>query len=464
MRIRDFSVQLGCVAAAFGMLPAAAQSVLEASEDALPSLPVATQGLRCDGSSDHTGIVIAAGKAADGLLVVPAGCRFDRKRLLRELPPEAVVLDLSVVNGFTSAGETTKSLGILARDAAINDTQWLVGSGHHPALNLNNFGTAGSESAAARLGSLLWSAGDFSNGEAKTGFRGAGILQFGQEPGRSEWSLNLRSLAPWPAIASQYEMWLPLESIAGPGVYRSTGNAMLVSASAGVTGTKLPSATYGQSVQDGTVTWKYADSPDRSLMRISEQGRVQFGPGDFSASFRHQVSPFHPANHVSEWAASGPSKDVLMRLIPTGPAGGEATAPALRANADRGLSIVDGRDNATPIARFDAGHGMETGHVSIRGQLADIRDGLIDVGGKGLLFVRSGGRQVVERLTGGNDGQVVTLHFLDDNITLASGVGIDRMHLEAGQSLPGSMDTVVVLRRLPSNLGGRWVETSRSRK
>ncbi len=454
----------------FALLLAALPSLARA-QTAVPVLPehaapsaVAAQGARCDGTSDDTGAISAATRAAKTLVVVPAGCRFDRQRLLRDLPPDAVILDLSVINGFSSPGETTKSVGVLARDAAVNDSQWLIGSGHHPVLNLNNFGTAGSESAAARRASILWSTGDFSNGSLKTGFRGAGLMQFAQEPDRPEWSLALRSLAPWPAIASAYEMWARGERIAGAGIYRSTGEAMLVSISGGTTGNTPPVARYGQTVRDGSVTWRFVDSSDRSIMRISEQGRVLFGPGDFSASFRDAVSPLHPSNNVSEWVAAGPSKDVMMRFVPTDETGAEAAGPALRATAGQGLAIVSGSDGITPIARFDRVGGLETGHVSERGEMARVVNGVIDVRGKGLLFVQSATRQVVKSLNGGNDGQVLTIQFLDGNTTLTNGSGRDLMHLEGSRSFTGTTDAVIELRRLPTDLGGRWVETSRSEK
>lgn len=464
MQSLAISAITAALAAVCSFTPAYAQSEASILPGSAAQSAVAANGARCDGASDDTAAIVAAGRSARTLLVVPAGCRFDRQRLLRDLPPDAVILDLSVINGFASAGETTKSVGIISRDAAVNDTQWLIGSGHHPALNLNNFGTSNSESAKARRASVLWSAGDFVNGSLKTGFRGAGLLQFAQEPERQEWSLTLRSLAPWPAIASGYEMWARGEKIAGAGIYRSTGEAMLVSTSAGTTGATPPVARYGQTVRDGSVTWRYADSPDRSIMRVSEHGRVLFGPGDFSASFRHAVSPFHPSSNVSEWVAAGPSKDVVVRLVPTDAAGAEAASPALRATAGNGLAIIDGRTNASPIVRFADATGLETGHVSVRGEMATVAGGAIDVRGKGLLFVRSDARRMIETLTGGNDGQVITLHFLDGNTTLADGSGRERMRLEGSQPFAGTTDSVIVLRRLPTELGGRWVETGRSRK
>lgn len=463
MKIRLSAMAVGAIA-----LAAAAVAAGPAALNGLASDPVApgngVRGARCDGKTDDTTAILAAGRLATGIMVVPAGCKFDRERLLRDLPPEAIILDLSTINGFASEGETTKSVGILARDAATNDAQWLIGSGHHAVLNLNNFGVADSESGAARRASMLWSAGDFANGASKTGFRGAGLLQFGRETGRNEWSLSLRSLAPWRAIAARYEMWAPGERIGGPGVYRSNGQAMLVSTRGGVTGRAMPTAAYGEEITDGAVQWRFADSTDRSILRISEQGKVLFGLGDFSASFRHKVSPFHPGGNVSEWAASGPSNDVLSKLIPTDGSGAEVAVPALRASASGGLAVVDGRDYAKPIVQFDSARGMAVSWTSQVGSNATVNAGFIDVAGRSLLFVRGTGRQTIRGLAGGAAGQIVTLHFLDGNTMLANGTGVDRMHLAGSQALAATLDSVVVLRKLPTDLGGRWVEISRSIK
>jgi hypothetical protein len=460
MTISRFATVMGIVSA----VAVAGSLLIPGFAQEPSSSQTAPPGARCDGSTDDTAAIAAAAGSTKGLLVVPSGCRFDRPTLLRNLLPDAIILDLSIINGFASEGETTKSLGILARDSATNDTQWLIGSGHHPVLNLNNFGAAGSDSGSARRASLLWSVGDFANGPSKTGYRGAGILQFGRETGREAWSLSLRSLAPWNAIAAGYEMWAPGEIITGPGVYRSTGEAMLVSTTGGRTGRARPAARYGAPVTDGTVTWRFVDSTDRSLLRIDEEGRVLFGVGDFSATFRHKVSPFHPGSNLSEWAASGVSRDVLSKLLPTDRTGAEVAVPALRASAETGLSVVDGRDYATPIVRFDSTRGMAIAQLSLNGTMAEVERGFVDVAGKSLLFVRSSGRQTIQGLVGGAEGQLVTLHFLDRNTILANGTGRDRMHLAAGEAFASTTDSIVVLRKLPLELGGRWVETGRSVK
>jgi hypothetical protein len=107
---------------------------------------------------------------------------------------------------------------------------------------------------------------------------------------------------------------------------------------------------------------------------------------------------------------------------------------------------------------------MAVSRMSMVGTMANLDRGFIDVTGTSLLFVRSSEKQVVQGLSGGADGQVVTLHFLDGNTTLQNGTGRGAMHLADSKSFAATTDTVVVLRKLPADLGGRWVETSRSAK
>ena len=445
-------------------IAAVGSAVFAAPPPAVPGQPLAAVSeALCNGSNDDTAAIVRAGRAAGGVLVIPPNCKFDRVKVLEDLPKEALLIDLSGINGFASPGETTKSVGIFSQDAAENDSQWLIGSGHHPVLNLNNFGTGGTESAVARRGTILWSSGEFANSASKEGFRGAGMLQFGREPGRDQWSLSLRSLAPFAALRENYEMWRAGEVIPRAGIYRSTGEAMLVSTSAGTTGLIAPDGLVGTTLRDGSVAWQAIDSSDRSIFRITQHGRVLFGLGDFSASFRHKVSIAESGDNVAEWAATGVSKDVITKWLPTDEKGTETSVPGLRANAVDGLVVVAGSDYATPLVRFEDHRGLVAARMALDGSVIRPDGPVLAVDGKALIFVR-GGAGTIDRLTGGVAGQLLALHFLEAGTTLVNGTGFDAMHLEGSRSLQVSADTVIELRRLPDELGGRWVETGRSVK
>ncbi|MXP30872.1 hypothetical protein [Parerythrobacter jejuensis] len=374
------------------------------------------------------------------------------------------MLDLSLVNGFATQGETTKSLGVLSRDRATSDTHWQIGSGHHPVLNLNNFGVSSSRSGEARLASLLWSAGDFANGPSKRGNRGGALLQFGKEDGRDQWSLRLRSLAPWAAIHNRYERWSAEERIAEPGVFRTTGSLVLESLDAGLTGRSPPTGKFGRDLVDGSVRWRIVDSADRSILRVTERGNVLLGLGDLSASYRHKVSSFHPGNFVSERAAAGISRDAIDRLIPTGANGEEVKVPGFRASASAGLAVVDPGDMLRPIARFEARRGMVIGQSALDGTTATPQEGRLNASQLRLIYVAGTGQQRLDRLVGGASEQELSLHFLGSGTVVSSGASAGRMLLQDSRPFTPQAHTVLHLRKLPDRLGGFWVETGRSEK
>lgn len=419
-------------------------------------------GARCDGKSDDTDAILAATNRNGRVLIVPANCKFDRVRLVREMPSQVVVFDVSAINDFAAPGETTKSIGILSSDSAPNDTHWLVGSGHHPIINLNNYGSADSQSAKDRKASILWSAGQFAQGGDKNGFRGAALWQFGHSAGSDQWAWGLRSLAPWPALAASYEMWAPGQAIPRAGTYRSTGDAIFVSLVAGRTGRAAPPARPGE-YTDGTVRWRWVDSADRSLMIVAGNGHVLFGLGDLRATWRHKSSIVDLEDYVAEWAANGPSRDVILKPLPTDARGNETVVPALRASAAQGLSIVRAGDYRTPLVRFDNRRGVVSALESRDGARQAPRGGTLDVSNRRLVFVSGGSGTRIEDLAGGVEGQLVTLHFLDQGATLVD-MGRGQIRLQGGSNLSATADTVVHLRKMPDDLGGRWVEEGRSLK
>jgi hypothetical protein len=136
-------------------------------------------GITPDGSTDNTTALINLAGDITKLQIIPPNTKFNRKTLIDGMPTDVVFLDLSVINDFTSAGETTKHIGIISGDEAVNDTHWSISSGHHAVLALNNFGASGTASATARKGSIVWNVGQYQLGSTdKRGFRIGAMLQF----------------------------------------------------------------------------------------------------------------------------------------------------------------------------------------------------------------------------------------------------------------------------------------------
>lgn len=233
-----------------------------------------------DDGVDSTAAILAAATGGVKQVTIPRGVKFDIDTLMAGLPTSVVCLDFSVINDYTSAGETAKAVGILSKDQAENDTHQRILSGHHVILQLNNSGHADTLSGAERKASLLWAAGlhtGHSNPQ-KRGFRGIMIFQFTRETGGVPWKRTMRAIAPWVAIGGIHLTWEAGQVISGAGIRRSYGRHVYVSAGAGTNGATPPTHTTG-TVSDGGTSWTYEGAVP--IYELWEAGQVISGPGVF---------------------------------------------------------------------------------------------------------------------------------------------------------------------------------------
>jgi hypothetical protein len=419
-------------------------------------------GVLSDGATDQT-VALLALAALGGFFFIPPGVLFDRPTLIASLPTDVVFLDMSMVNDFTSAGETTKHVGILSSDEAVSDTHWSVDSGHHAVVALNNFGSAGSASADERKASLLWNVGQYQLGTlAKQGFRGAAILQFTKDTGNPWWIFTLRSLAPWAAIEGEYEEWLPGQVIAGAGVYRTYDAQHYVSTGAGTTGATPPTHTSG-TVSDGAVSWTWVDSGDRTVFGLDQYGRLLINSGSYGETFNHKVSGLDPNGGSYTWhgRATGTSKIAQMRLTPTDAGGAEELQPFLRSEAGLGLRIMKS-DATTEIASFtDDGGSFFVGGTRSQFSTATDADTTPSVANKSTLYLLNTGATSITALDDGADGQLVELVAGNGNTTLVHSAALT---LTGSTNIALTAWSSVTLRKVPSGISNRWIEVARSIK
>lgn len=320
----------------------------------LRDLPAVTDyGAVADGTTDNSTAILTAAAAGGKVYVIPPNVKFNRNTVVAGLPAGVVLLDLSSINDFQSAGETTKRVGILSKDADVNDTHWVVESGHHAISTLNNYGVSGSVSAAERKASILWASGYYQLGSTdKRGFRGAVIQQFTKETGNDWWIWTMRSLAPWASINGAYEEWAQGQVIAGAGAYRIYGNNHYVSTGAGTTGATAPVHTTG-TVSDGAVSWTWIDSSDRSIFQVDQFGRWLLGVGPTGSTWYHRTSITDPSGvYAFEGASRGVSKVAQLRLTPTDGAAALVNQPFLRAESGLGLRVMKS-DASGDVGRFN---------------------------------------------------------------------------------------------------------------
>jgi hypothetical protein len=446
-----------------GFIQSGAAAVKRWVQDRFLDLPHATDfnGVSADGTTDSTSAILTAAAEVGGAMLIPPGVKFDRNALISSMPTDVVALDLSVINDFNSAGETTKHIGIMSSDVAASDTHWAVSSGHHAITTLNNFGTAGSSSAAERKASVLWAVGQYQKGSAdKRGFRGAAILQFTKESSSSYWIYQLRSLAPWTSIAGAYESWAAGEVILGAGVYRVNNSQHYVSAGAGTTGATPPTHTSG-TVSDGGVNWTWIDSGDRSVFNVREDGRWLIGLGDYSATWRHKVSSVDPGGTYSgECESTGISKYAQTKLIPTDAGGVVSPQPFLRAENGIGLRVMKS-DGSTDLARFsDSGGFAVKEFVSLSATVSD-NNATPSVAGIGTLYISNTAPTTITGLTGGVDDQVVRLVFTNTNTSIASSA---TLLMTGSVNVTPSTYSSITMKKVPASISDRWIEDSRSIK
>jgi uncharacterized membrane protein len=421
-------------------------------------------GVVADGTTDNTadmldGIINNGAK----VFFVPPKVKYDRMTLIGDatFPTDVVLVDWSMINDYTAAGETSKHLGFHSKDTDTNDTVIVIGSGHHATLLTTNSGKSGTTSGIGRFCSWVWGVGQYVLGSTdKRGWRSGAMIGFGRESASSFWSFRLRSTAPWEAIADDYELWATGQSISGANKYRVNGDNHYKSTGAGTTGASAPVHTSG-TVSDGGVSWTWVDSVDRSLAQWRNDGRVLWGSGSFGATFRHAVSVFDTAgSYLAEFVARGVSKVSALKLIPTDSGAAEKLVPWLRAEAVDGLSLMKS-DGSTAFVNFNDTKGMEVNQTSAPFFTTTTTSSTPNFAGKYVVYFTGGSATNITSLPSLPDGAEIECHFVNNNYTF---VHSSSLMLAGSVNVTPTNGSVLCFRQYPASISSRVVETFRSIK
>lgn len=115
-------------------------------------------GIVADGTTDQTTALIALfeGEFLDyrGKLHIPYNTKFDTLSVYPKIPIGVVLWDESQINYSNTTGYKNKFINIVSSDRTNDDTGLHITSGHHPALFLNNLGTAKEEDGTSTPSSI----------------------------------------------------------------------------------------------------------------------------------------------------------------------------------------------------------------------------------------------------------------------------------------------------------------------
>lgn len=455
-----FSGQNGAASIGFiADIPGAVERDIQ--EKARDWVSVEDVGIAPDGTTDRTTALIALANDVNKLQIIPPGTKFVRKTLIDGMPTDVVFLDLSTINDFTSAGETTKHIGIVSGDEATNDTHFSIDSGHHAVLALNNFGTSGSVSGDERKGSIVWNCGQYALGSAdKRGFRIGALLQFTKDTGATYWMLQLRSQAPWESLAGEYEIWAQAQTISGADVYRVHGDNHYKSTGAGTTGATPPTHTSG-TVSDGGVSWTWLDYSDRGIFICDQHGRWLIGTGALGATFTHRVSFTDPeGSYIFQGISRGVTKSANLKLIPTNGSSVETAVPYLRATAAEGLLVLKS-DGASSFVSFNDTQGLVINKTAA--SFTENSSGSVtpDLSSKSTWYFTAASPVSITGFPNLPDGHLLECYFLNSNITL---VHSGTLRLAGSVNVNPTLGSVITLRKIPTSISDAVWEVSRSIK
>lgn len=215
---------------------------------------VTDRGVLADGTDQTTAMTtVLAALGTEGYrggVYIPRGVSFNTSTVYAAIPTGTALHDYSGIN-FNYSGSYKQSYAIIMNGDLVNDDSGsIVGSTHHPTIQLLNTGTAGSTSADNFYASILQNPGI--NKLTKNTFNSRQLLFF-KSPSSNAWRMSLISGAPYVAVSGiAWESGVAVTT----GDYCYTQSYYYVAASTGTTGGTIPSHTSG-TVSDGGVDWTY---------------------------------------------------------------------------------------------------------------------------------------------------------------------------------------------------------------
>ena len=357
------------------------------------------------------------------IVYIPKGVKFNAKTVFANLPVGIVLKISDFTNWSNTAGYKNKFDITFSSDLVDDDTQTIIGSGHHPAITLLNTGTSKTVSSNGRYASILHSVGISQDGNPLT----AQIMQFRKSSDTDDrWAWSLRTLISYQIAMKDPIAWVAGKVYAAGDMCLSDGGRVYVTATGGIAGSTAPTGT-GTAINDGGVVWDYyahRKSKDSTTFIHFEDGNTQI---------------------------SGVAADVGLTVA------NGAHRARLFVSSNGEVSLRDQTRGRNLISSSETRGIYSDGVSSLR---------FTNISGATPTLALSGARVVnaspvtmtALNLPAGQVDGMCYLHFADANTTLQHG---GAFRLKGGINVtPPANGFITLLRN--NSIGGAWYEVSRS--
>jgi hypothetical protein len=239
-------------------------------------------GIVPDGSTDRTAaltsLLSTLGSASfRGWLRIPYNTKFTVPTVYAAVPTGVILDDESSINWGQPPTYKNRFRVMYSGDTVSDDTQQVIGSGHHPAMMLLNMGTAGSVAAANRYASILHGIGKDYDGDPLLGW----LQQFAKDPSDTKWRMSLRLQTPYSVAIANPQPWVTAHVYAAGSYCISDGGKVYKTTAGGTSGGATPTGT-GTAINDGGVLWDYVQAAlniDSTRFDLDEDGDMgHYGP------------------------------------------------------------------------------------------------------------------------------------------------------------------------------------------
>lgn len=392
------------------------------------SVSVADFGIVSDGTTDQTAALLAfftANSTYRGTVLVPYNTKFTISTVYAAVPVGMILLDNSSINLGQPPGYKNKVIGIYTNDLVADDTVQEIASSHHPAIRLNNLGTAGTSSANEYFHSIIRSAGFRWNNDPINGMQ----WLTKKSPRGNLWRTSDVLNTSYDYAVNYKTKWTALTAFAAGAKINTSSGGVWSTVAGGTSASTEPTGT-GPTYSDGTITWTYVGAWNAASTRFFYD---EDGYGAISGST------------TARWGAE------------------TATKKGLSINADESTGDTYLRDDerAQDLVRRSTAKGLQLGGIQSLAYAGDISGATPTITGNFHAVNNSSATNMTAiSITGSQNSAIVWLYFKNGNTTLKNAGS--QFVLKGGVDVTPVAGQIMCFLRESTLSATTWYEVSRS--